>query len=56
MNNYEKLELAKKLLREISDNWNEDEVEQYACSMSFDEFVMELHGIRLKPRWERREK
>ena len=49
MTNAEKLDMAIKLLWEVSDNWNEDEVEFYPRDLdSFDEEVNRLGSIVLK--------
>ena len=39
---------ALEILSNISQNWNEDEVEEYEATMSFDELVAELSSIRFK--------
>ena len=51
MNNKEKLKIAQKLLTEIVENWNENEVEFYDSKFSFDELVSEINSIDLKERW-----
>jgi hypothetical protein len=48
MTNKERLEIAYKLLLEVSENWSEKEVKTYKAKMSFDELVAEIGSIKLK--------
>lgn len=49
MSNYDKLRLAKDLLLEVSENWDEKMVDSYEACMSFDELVAEVWAVELKP-------
>ena len=46
--NKKKFDEAKNLLNEVLQDWNEDEVEDYESSLSFDALVIEVNSIRLK--------
>lgn len=48
MTNKNKLEEALKLLWQIVDTWNDDDVLEYEATMSFDEIVAELQMVKLK--------
>lgn len=48
MTNKSKLEEAIKLLWQVVDTWDEDDVIEYKATMSFDEIVAELQSIKLK--------
>lgn len=48
MTNQGKLSQARKLLSEVNEDWNEEEVLTYTATKSFDEIVLDLYAIELK--------
>ena len=48
MTDYEKMELVKKLLGEIMDTWNDENIKEYGSILSMDELNAEIQSITLE--------